>query len=94
MPLLLSENDLPSISSVDALDGDCFDVSLSNGHAILLDLSSRIREPAFAEIIKANVFDRPQTDGKHLFWIGGPSLTVLDIFKMLTSARKEDMPMG
>ena len=27
---------LPTISKVDALDGDCFDIQLSNGHSIFI----------------------------------------------------------
>lgn len=74
-----------TIVSVGALDGDCFDVTLSNGHAILLELGGRIREPAFAALIDNGLFDRPQTDGRRLFWIGGPSFTLEEIFSMLGS---------
>lgn len=79
---------LPTIVSVDALDGDCFDVTLSNGHVILLELKNRIDEPAFAELIRNRLFDRPQTDGKRLYWINGPSFTVAEIFTMLATDKE------
>lgn len=79
---------LPTIASVDSLDGDCFDVTLSNGHVILLDFSGRIKEPAFAALIERKLFDRPQTDGKRLYWIDGPSYTVAEILTMLASSGK------
>lgn len=76
-------DDLPTIVSVDALDGDCIDVTLSNGHTILLELGNRINEPAFARLIEKRLFDCPQTDGRRLYWINGPSFTVAEIFAML-----------
>ena len=75
----------PSIVQVGALDGDCFDITLSNGHAILLELGSRIKEPKFAALVENNSLDKPQTDGERLYWPGGPSLTLAEIFSMLAS---------
>lgn len=75
--------ELPTIAKVGALDGDCFDVTLSNGHTILLELGDWIDEPAFAKLIENRLFDRPQTDGKRLYWVNGPSFTVADIFAIL-----------
>lgn len=77
------EAELPTIIKVGALDGDCFDVTLSNGHTILLELGDRVNEPAFTKLIETRLFDRPQTDGKRLYWAGGPSFTVAEIFAML-----------
>jgi len=74
---------LPKIVSVNALDGDYFDVTLDSGHTILLELGSRTGEPAFDAMIKAGEFDKPQTDGERLFWQGGPSITLPEIFSML-----------
>lgn len=82
------EMKLPTIARVDALDGDCFDVTLSNGHTILLELGDRIDEPVFAKLIAQKLFDRPQTDGKRLYWIDGPSYTVEDIFNMLAACKE------
>lgn len=73
----------PIITRVDALDGDCFDVTLSNGHAILLDLSSRIHEPEFAQLIADRLFDRPKTDGQRIYWAYGPTFTLADILAFL-----------
>ena len=78
---------LPTIARVDSFDGDCFDVTLSNGHTIMLELGDRIEEPAFAKLIERKLFDRPQTDGKRLYWINGPSYTVEEIFTMLATRK-------
>ncbi|MDD4509629.1 MAG: hypothetical protein PHY23_01730 [Oscillospiraceae bacterium] len=87
MPWEQNKNDLPMITSVGALDGDCFDVTLSNGHSILLELGDRVHEPAFAKLIENRLFDRPQTDGKRLYWMDGPSFTVEEIFKLLAKKK-------
>ena len=79
------EAGLPKIVSVDALDGDCFGINLSNGHIILLELGSRINEPAFAALMESGASCRPQTDGERVFWPGGPSVSLAEIFEMLKS---------
>ena len=83
------ESELPTIAKVGALDGDCFDITLSNGHSIFLELGDRIHEPAFARLIEQHLFDRPQTDGKRLYWVDGPSFTVAEIFAMLTKDKEK-----
>lgn len=88
------EAELPTIAKVGALDGDCFDVTLSNGHTILLELGDRIDEPAFAKLIEAHLFDRPQTDGKRLYWVDGPSFTVAEIITMLAQGNKAPYKLG
>ncbi len=88
MTWISMETEMPTIAKVDSLDGDCFDILLSNGHSIFLELGDRINEPAFARLIEKRLFDRPQTDGKRLYWVDGPSFTVAEIFAMLAS-RKE-----
>lgn len=87
MPWKQSGNELPTIASVGALDGDCFDVTLSNGHSILLELGDRVHEAAFARLIEKRLFDRPQTDGRRLYWMDGPSFTVEEIFKLLAKTK-------
>lgn len=77
--------ELPDILSVGALDGDCFDINLSNGHSIMLELGSRMNEPGFVELIESGVINKPQTDGKRVYWPGGPSITLTEIFVMLKS---------
>jgi len=71
------------IVRVNAIDTDCFDVTLSSGHTILLELGSRIHEPAFAALIQSGAFDKPQTDGERLYWQDGTSITLAEIFEML-----------
>lgn len=78
-----NKKDLPTITSVGALDGDCFDITLSNGHSILLELGDRVNEPEFAKLIEKRLFDHPQTDGKKIYWPDGPSFTVEEIFRQL-----------
>jgi hypothetical protein len=75
---------LPKIVSVGALDGDCFSVTLENDHTILLELGNRVHEPAFAALIESGVFDKPQTDGERLCWPDGTSITLAEIFAILT----------
>lgn len=72
-----------AITSVGALDGDCFSVTLTSGHTILLEFEDRINEPVFAALIERGVFDKPKTDGKRLYWPDGPSFTIAEIFEML-----------
>ena len=85
-----AEAELPDIAKVGALDGDCFDVTLTNGHSILLELGERVGEPAFVRLIENGLFDRPQTDGKRLYWVTGPSFTVKEIFELL--AQRKEVP--
>lgn len=73
------------IVSVGALDGDCFDITLESGHTILLELGSRIKEPAFTALIESGDFCKPYTDGKGLYWPGGVSITLDEILGMLLS---------
>ena len=72
------------IIRVEALDDDCFGVTLESGHAIMLELKNRTHEPAFAALIASGAFGKPQTDGKRLYWQGGPSISLKEIFAMLS----------
>jgi hypothetical protein len=76
----------PKILKVEAFDGDCFGVTLSSGHTILLELGNMIREPSFAALIERGVFDRPQTDGERVFWQDGPAFTVKEILAMVVQS--------
>ena len=73
----------PGIVNVEAFDDDCFGVTLESGHTILLELGGRIHEPAFAALIENGAFGKPKTDGGRLYWQGGPSITLAEIFEML-----------
>ena len=35
------------------------------------------------------LFDRPQTDGKRLYWVDGPSFTVAEILTMLAKDKEK-----
>ncbi len=75
----------PTILSVGALEGDCFSITLDNGHTILLELADEIERFPFNELIKSNLFDKPKTDGARLFWADGTSLSIAQIFELLGS---------
>lgn len=73
------------IVRVEAFDGDTFGVTLESGHTVLLELGNRIKEPAFAALIKSGDFCKPYTDGKAICWPGGVSITLKEILGMLLS---------
>lgn len=75
----------PGIIRVEAFDGDTFGITLESGHTILLELGSRICEPAFATLIESGGFCKPYTDGKGICWPGGVSITLEEILEMLLS---------
>lgn len=75
----------PKIIRAEAFDGDSFGVTLESGHAILLELGNRIREPVFAALIGNGDFCKPYTDGKAICWPGGASITLEEILAMLLS---------
>ena len=77
----------PKITRVEALDNDCFGVTLESGHTIMLELGGRVNEPVFASLIESKVFDKPQTDGGRLYWQGGVSITLDEIFDMLSGQK-------
>ena len=77
------EGKKPKIIRVEALDDDCFGVTLESGHTIMLELKNRVHEPAFTALIESGAFAKPQTDGERLYWQGGPSITLAEIFGML-----------
>ena len=77
------------IVSVGALDGDSFGITLESGHTILLELGSRIREPAFAALVENGEFCKPRTDGERIYWLGGASITLEEILEMLLSPGDE-----
>lgn len=75
----------PKITRAEAFDGDTFGITLESGHTILLELAHRIREPAFADLIKSSGFCKPYTDGKALCWPGGTFITLEEVLEMLLS---------
>lgn len=79
------ESGQPKIVSVGALDGDSFGITLESGHTILLELGSRIEEPAFAALVQNGDFCKPRTDGKRIYWPGGASIRLEEILDMLLS---------
>lgn len=75
----------PQIMRVEAFDGDTFGIPLDSGHAILLELGHRIREPAFAALIESGGFCKPYTDGRAIRWPGGASIALEEILTMVLS---------
>lgn len=86
-----AEHENLKITSVGALDGDTFGITLESGHTILLELGDRIHEPAFAALIESRDFCKPYTDGEKLYWPGGMSLTLKEILDMLLSQGNHSM---
>ena len=73
----------PLITSVGGYEKGCFSIILSNGHSILFRIDTRIREPAFAELLESEACYNPKTDGERLYWTtGGPSLCFEEIIEM------------
>jgi hypothetical protein len=72
------------IVRVEALDeqSQCISVELENGSIILLDLTSKLGDPLFAQIRELS---RPRTDGDRVYWANGASITINGILTMLTS---------
>lgn len=83
------QSGLPKIVSVGALDGDSFSITIESGHTILLELSGRVHELAYAALIQSGMFCKPLTDGERIYWPGGPSITVAEILAMLLSHSDE-----
>ena len=73
------------IVRVEAFDGDTFGITLESGHTVLLELGSRIKEPAFAPLLESRDFCKPYTDGKAICWPGGKTISLEEILEMLLS---------
>ena len=61
------------------------DIELNNGHIILFDIQHLIEEDPNYKILKnLEVLPRPSTDGKSIFWRGGPIVTLNEIITRLS----------
>jgi hypothetical protein len=71
------------IISAQAYDGDPHQiiVELDNGTVLLLELTSKLHEPLFAEIQTLHL---PRTDGGRVYWSNGASLSLDELMDMLT----------
>ena len=77
---------MAKIVRVDALDSDVIDVQFANGQVVLLDMTPKRHDPAFAALWEQNAIVYPRTDGTRVFWLdtnGGPSVSLDEIFEML-----------
>lgn len=77
---------MAKIVRVDALDSDVVDIELGNGHTVLLDMTPKRHDPAFAALWEEGAIVYPRTDGTRVFWldtVGGPSVSLEEIFEML-----------
>ncbi|MEA4920253.1 MAG: hypothetical protein VB078_04980 [Clostridiaceae bacterium] len=73
----------PKIISTDAYDNDPDKilVELENGAILILELSSKLSDPLFAEIKELSL---PKTDGTRVYWSNGANLSLDEIICMLT----------
>ena len=60
-------------------------VQLHNGEGIIISLDSKADEPLFRDVLSGKCCDRPQSDGKRVYWNNGASLTIEEMFAMLKS---------
>lgn len=73
-----------TITRVDTLDNQTLDIELSNGSLILFNLRPLLDEdPAYACLRAEALLPRPRTDGKSIFWPGGPRLALGEIMTLL-----------
>lgn len=71
------------IIRVGALDNNKLDVELSNGSLILLDLQKLMGDPQYASLLEDDRILYPKTDGKQVYWLGGPSLTLEHLMEIV-----------
>ncbi|MCQ1530285.1 hypothetical protein [Lutispora saccharofermentans] len=72
------------IIRVDIVDGQTFDIELSNGHLILFDTRQLMEKDNSYEILRnLEVLPRPNTDGRSIFWRDGPRLELDEIMALL-----------
>jgi len=72
------------ISRVDIVDDWTLDIELSNKHVILFDLRYLMEaDPAYDILRKSEVLARPNNDGRSIYWLDGPRLTLEEIMFLL-----------
>ena len=65
--------------------GSVLYVHFQNGEGIIVSLDSKANDPLFSDVLSCNCRDRPQTDGKRVYWNNGASLSISEMFAMLKS---------
>lgn len=65
------------------LSGIFLDITFSNEQTVLLPLTDKAHDSAFAELLEDNRICRPKTDGDRVYWTGGPSLSCAEILQMV-----------
>lgn len=72
-----------TIKRVEVFHDGYLEVELSNGNTLMLRLSSKLRDPAFAALLEDDRIYYPHTDGACVYWRDGPQLK-LDELEQLT----------
>lgn len=70
------------IVRVGALDDGSIDIELSNGNTLLLRLTPKLRDPAFAALLEDDRIRFPHTDGACVYWRDGPRLMLHELEQM------------
>ena len=74
--------------------GSVLYVHFQNGEGIIVSLDSKADEPLFRDVLEGKCRDRPQTDGRRVYWKNGASLSVREMFAMLKSNMKDEDAEG
>lgn len=74
------------ITRVDIVDGQTLDIELSNGHLILFD-TRRLpkKDHSYDSLRDLESLSRPSTDGRNIFWRGGPQIALEEILGWLST---------
>ncbi|MEA4920254.1 MAG: hypothetical protein VB078_04985 [Clostridiaceae bacterium] len=59
------------------------DIHFINGQTVILPLKDKSIDPEFAEIFSDGRLFSPHTDGEHIYWQNGPSLSETEILQMI-----------
>jgi hypothetical protein len=62
-------------------------VDLNNGSSIIVSLDSKANEPLFHDVVM-NKCGKPETDGEHIYWQNGASLSIQDIVAMFQTEKR------
>ena len=72
-------------------NGNVLYVHFQNGEGIIVNLDSKADEPLFNDVLNNKCCDKPQTDGEHVYWANGASLSIGEMFDMLISGVKGEV---
>lgn len=65
------------------LNGESFDIHLTNGNIFWLDFQTLLKQEQFAQLAEGDRIYYPKTDGTYIFWEDGPRLTLDEAIALL-----------